>query len=92
MNLYQDQNFLLKPPHTRKTDFFLKKNFKDLTEDLEQNKIKEISDIELECLGYGIFDKDTVLSNFVKYTLDILTSCAEEKAPVKTFKLLLSGF
>lgn len=40
--------------HIRNTDFFLK-NFKSADEDLDKSKIRNIVDVELECLGYGVF-------------------------------------
>lgn len=40
--------------HIRNTDFFLK-NYKSVNEDVDRSKIKDIVDVELECLGYGVF-------------------------------------
>lgn len=91
MALYLDQNLLPKN-HSQTTDFFLKKNFKPFNQVVEPTKIKDITDIELECLGYGIFDKETVLDNFIHYTIQIIGLCAEEKAPIKSFKIQLNGF
>ena len=75
MALYLDQNLLPKN-HSQSTDFFLKKNYKPFDQVVEPSKIKDITDLELECLGYGIFDKETVLANFVKYTLDAIRLCS----------------
>jgi hypothetical protein len=48
----------------------------------------DITDVEIECLGYGHFDKQAVLSNFFTYLRGIITFCKH----IKTLKIQLNGF
>lgn len=78
--------------HTRTTDFFLTK-YKKFLNDVEPNKCANISDIELECLGYGIFDKEAVLANFYNYTMDMLSKLRTVKdVNLRSIKINLNGF
>jgi len=44
--------------HIRGAEFFGNKTkFKEFKEDVDKSRFTEISDIELECLGYGHFSK-----------------------------------
>lgn len=46
--------------HIRNTDFFLK-NYKTFADDVDRTRIKDIIDVELECLGYGVFNPKKLL-------------------------------
>ena len=39
------------------TDFFLKKNFRKFDDDITKERLGEITDVDIQCLGYGIFNK-----------------------------------
>lgn len=73
----------------KNSDFFLQKNFKRLSDDLGVDRLKDIQDVEIECLGYGIFDKKTTLNNFYSYLSDLLNSPPKM---IKTIKITLNGF
>jgi len=75
--------------HVRGSDFFgSKAKFKEFKEDVDKSRFIEITDIELECLGYGHFTKDKVLDNFFSYTRGALTSCKH----IKMLKINIGGF
>lgn len=48
----------------------------------------DITDVEIECLGYGHFNKPKVLSNFFTYLRGVITFCKH----IKTLKIELHGF
>jgi hypothetical protein len=49
----------LKPIIAKSADFFAsKKLFKPFKQDIEKDQIKDITDVELECLAYGHFEPD----------------------------------
>jgi hypothetical protein len=76
--------------HVRGSDFFTSKaKFKEFKEDVpDKSRYTEITDIELECLGYGHFTKEKVLDNFFSYIRGVLTTCKH----VKMLKINLCGF
>lgn len=75
--------------HVRGTEFFgTKSKFKEFKEDVDKARFIEITDIELECYGYGHFSKDKVLDNFFSYIRGALTSCKH----IKMLKINLGGF
>lgn len=76
--------------HIRNTDFFLK-NFKSADEDLDKSKIKDLVDVELECLGYGVFNPQALLDNFKTYVLDLLKMLRKE-SQIHSLKIILNGF
>ena len=48
----------------------------------------DITDVEIQCLGYGYFNKTKVLNNFLTYIKGIITFCKH----IKTLKIELHGF
>lgn len=76
--------------HIRNTDFFLK-NYRPAGEDLDHAKIKDIVDVELECLGYGVFNPQALLGNFIDYSLELLKMLKKE-SQIHSLKIILNGF
>ena len=73
----------------KNTDFFGdKKRFKSFKDDIHADAHKEITDVELECLGYGHFEPDEVLDRFQKYTTEMIQSCRN----IKSLKIQINGF
>ena len=75
--------------HVRGSDFFgSSARFKEFKEDVDKSRFGEITDIEVECAGYGHFNRDRVLDNFFSYVRGVLTCCKH----IKMLKIILSGF
>jgi hypothetical protein len=76
--------------HVRNSDFFSNKNrFKEFKDDVsEKARYGEITDIELECFGYGHFSKEKVLDCFFSYIRGVLTTCKH----IKMLKISIGGF
>ena len=51
--------------HVRNSEFFgSSARFKEFKEDVERSRYSEITDVDMECSGYGHFNPDKVLENF----------------------------
>ena len=77
--------------HIRNTDFFLK-NFRNFGDDFDKGGLYEIIDVQLECLGYGVFDPKNLLDNFFKYIFEMLRVISPEKSSIRSLKITLNGF
>jgi len=62
---------LKKKIHIRDTDFFLK-NYRKFNDDVDKVRIKEIVDVELEVLGYGVFNPQQLLADFMDYFTEMI--------------------
>ena len=71
------------------TDFFLKKNFRKFDDDITKERLGEITDVDIQCLGYGIFNKKQTLQNFYNYLRDLLKNSPKQ---LKSLKITLNGF
>lgn len=76
--------------HIRNTDFFLK-NYRTASDDIDRTRIKDIVDIELECLGYGVFNPRSLLDNFIGYTLEML-KMFRSQTQIHSLKIVVNGF
>lgn len=77
--------------HYRNTDFFLKTYTTVTTEFPDLEKVKEVVDVQMECLGYGVFDQKKLIDRFFQYTVDLLKLISSSQSQIKTFKIILNG-
>ena len=73
----------------KNTDFFLKKNYRRFDDDITRERLGEITDVDIQCLGYGIFNKKQTLQNFYSYIRDLLKNSPKQ---LKSLKITLNGF
>ena len=73
----------------RGTDFFFKRNYEDYGKFMTSEMKEKLTDADIKCIGFGLFNKEQILDNFFTYVKDLL-----ENPPtrLKSLKLTISGF